>query len=358
MKIKNDYPLLISIGLFPPLWILNPQSIKPLISSVNWHTIILLGTLLIISTSLKDSFLFDSIIVHILKRFKKERAIAFFLILSSALLSMIITNDIALFIVVPITIGLQKRLENNILEKLIIMEAIAVNTGSLLSPIGNPQNIYLWHIWNVPFGVFVKNMLPLFVSLFIVLLFFVYFLFPNIQLNIKETVSPTVNKKQSYLFSLLLILYIFSIELNLFFIISIIVLIISALFYRKTLLKTDWNLILLFVFTFMDIYLLTSTRFINSFINTLSLHTHSYIWSIIFSQIIGNVPTSILMTKYSVNIQSIINGVNIAANATIFASFANIIAIRFLKNKRVYLSFHKYSIPFFILSIILFGLFL
>ncbi|MFP1451784.1 SLC13 family permease [Escherichia coli] len=77
------------------------------------------------------------------RRFATERRLAMFMVLAAALLSTFLTNDVALFIVVPLTITL-KRLCEIPVNRLIIFEALAVNAGSLLTPIGNPQNILIW----------------------------------------------------------------------------------------------------------------------------------------------------------------------------------------------------------------------
>ncbi|MCS5961287.1 hypothetical protein LNP74_26120 [Klebsiella pneumoniae subsp. pneumoniae] len=72
-----------------------------------------------------------------------ERQLAIFMVLAAALLSTFLTNDVALFIVVPLTLTLKKWCAIPV-NRLIIFEALAVNAGSLLTPIGNPQNILLW----------------------------------------------------------------------------------------------------------------------------------------------------------------------------------------------------------------------
>ena len=72
----------------------------------------------------------------------------FFLILFSVLLSTFLTNDVTLFIVIPLTVGIQNLVKNDI-SKLIVFEAISVNVGSALTPIGNPQNLFLWYKWNI-----------------------------------------------------------------------------------------------------------------------------------------------------------------------------------------------------------------
>ncbi|MCL7680038.1 SLC13 family permease, partial [Klebsiella pneumoniae] len=87
------------------------------------------------------------------------RSLALFLVCAAALLSTFLTNDVALFIVVPLTLTLKKLCAIPV-NRLIIFEALAVNAGSLLTPIGNPQNILLWGRSGLAFGEFILHMAP------------------------------------------------------------------------------------------------------------------------------------------------------------------------------------------------------
>lgn len=103
---------------------------------------------------------FDVLGRKMVRRFATERRLAMFMVLAAALLSTFLTNDVALFIVVPLTITL-KRLCEIPVNRLIIFEALAVNAGSLLTPIGNPQNILIWGRSGLSFAGFIAQMAPL-----------------------------------------------------------------------------------------------------------------------------------------------------------------------------------------------------
>ncbi len=96
---------------------------------------------------------FDVLGRKMVRRFATERKLALFMVFSAALLSTFLTNDVALFIVVPLTLTLRKLCEIPV-TRLIIFEALAVNAGSLLTPIGNPQNILLWGRSDLSFTAF------------------------------------------------------------------------------------------------------------------------------------------------------------------------------------------------------------
>ncbi len=103
---------------------------------VDRKTISTLSGLLLITTGIKESGLFYFFAYRIARKIDNERLLAMFLIFFATILSMFVTNNIALFIVVPLTLTLQQIVESDY-SKIIIFEAIAVNVGSSLTPIGN-----------------------------------------------------------------------------------------------------------------------------------------------------------------------------------------------------------------------------
>ncbi|PIN65627.1 hypothetical protein C0U44_11150 [Klebsiella pneumoniae] len=112
-------------------------------AAIDWHTIVTLSGLMLLTKGIELSGYFDVLGRKMARRFVTERQLAIFMVLAAALLSTFLTNDVALFIVVPLTLTLKKWCAIPV-NRLIIFEALAVNAGSLLTPIGNPQNILLW----------------------------------------------------------------------------------------------------------------------------------------------------------------------------------------------------------------------
>ena len=110
-------------------------------AAIDWHTIITLSGLMLLTKGIELSGYFDVLGRKMARRFVTERQLAIFMVLAAALLSTFLTNDVALFIVVPLTLTLKKWCAIPV-NRLIIFEALAVNAGSLLTPIGNPQNIF------------------------------------------------------------------------------------------------------------------------------------------------------------------------------------------------------------------------
>ncbi len=342
--------ILISIGLAIYL----NQPFGKFLNFVDWDTITTLSGLLLITMGIKESGFYFFLAYRISVHIKNERLLALFLIFISAILSMFLTNDIALFIIVPLTLSLQD-ISDNDYTKLVVFEAIAVNVGSSLTPIGNPQNIFLWHKWGISFFTFIKELAPFILLLTVLLFIFTYFSFPSKQIKPNHTQLPAVDRKMFLILSLFLILFVIAIELKYEKYFLFIILLIFLLFYRKIILKADWVLIVLFIFIFIDIHLLSQCEIIQNIFNRMNFNNNDTLFfsGAFLSQILSNVPSTVLLSHYSNNYRIITYGVNIGGNGLLIGSFANIIALNFIKNKWKYSTFHRYSLPFFFIAVIL-----
>ncbi len=336
------------------LSILFPGEIPRYFSFIDWNTIIALSALLIITTGLKESGFLRFLSKQILKKFENERELAIAFVLLSALLSMFLINDVTLFIIVPLSLGLQSEVKNDI-TKLVIFEALAVNVGSLLTPIGNPQNLLLWYKWEISFLLFIQKMLPLGVLLLSLLLIFTFTTFKNkkIHLATKSTTNSKPNKRLFYYSLFILLAFIFSLELNVEIYALIFVFIFYVLFYRQIVYRTDWLLVLLFIVIFIDFHIISTIPFISKAVKAANLNSSGnvYLLSAFTSQIISNVPATTFLSKFSDNYLAIAYGVNVGGNGLIIASLANIIAMRIARGKS-WKCFHKYSIPYFVVSLL------
>lgn len=315
---------------------------------VDWNTIMTLSGLLLITMGVKESGFFYFLAYRISRQIHNERLLALFLIFVSALLSMFLTNDIALFIIVPLTLSLQDIADNDY-SKMVVFEALAVNVGSALTPIGNPQNIFLWRQWGISFPVFIKEMAPLVLLLSVLLFAFTFLAFPKKNIKPNHFQHPRVNRKMFFLSAILLILFILAIELKYEPYFLIIVFFSFLLFYRRVILKTDWALIFLFIFIFIDIRLLCQLKQSQYLLHQSDFGNVKTLFfsGALLSQIISNVPATVLLSQYSSHFKIMAYGVNIGGNGFIIGSFANLIALNFLRSKNKYLIFHLYSIFFF-----------
>lgn len=321
---------------------------------IDWKTIITLLALIITATGIKESGYFDKIAAKMLLRIHDERALAFFLVFLSVILSTFLTNDIALFIVVPLTLSMQTILKKA-LDKIVIFEALAVNAGSTLTPIGNPQNIFLWNKWGISFAGFVLQMLPLVLLMIFVLCVFIMIVFKKHRLHIEQdAVKIHVKKKLGAISLFILVVFLIALQFKAEIYALPLIAAVYLILYRKVLVQVDWFLILTFVFMFIDFSMISRINLVQNIIMKLDMANNSnvYILSALVSQIMSNVPAAIFISKFSVNWKAVTFGVDIAGNGIIIGSLANIIAVRLLKTKNnmIWLDFHRYSIPFFLIT--------
>ncbi len=323
-------------------------------SYIDWDTLYTLAGLLVITGGVRESGFFNAMARHLAFHIRNERFLALFLIFLASLLAAFFTNDIALFILIPLTLGLQEVLQRDA-TRLIIFEALAVNTGSALTPIGNPQNIFLWHRWGISFPLFVKEMAPLVGVMMLTLFLFALLVFPSGKIRPDHHRPVTVNKRLFWISLLLLAGFILSIETDLGPWFLLVIFPVYLLMARPVLLRADWGLLLLFLFMFIDISLLTHLPALHNFLLSLDLqkNSHLFLAGTLGSQIISNVPATLLLSHYTADYRILAWAVNTGGNGLLIASFANLIALRFVRKRHKVFLFHLFSIPFFLISALL-----
>ncbi len=351
--VKREFIVVVFLTLLVLLTAFFPVNLSEFPAMVDWDTIRLLTGLLILATGIKESGYFDIISRNMLKKIGNERTLAVFLIFFSVILSTFLTNDIALFIVVPITLSLRNLIKIDI-SKLIIFEAIAVNAGSALSPIGNPQNIFLWQKWGVTFMNFIIEMIPPVIIFLTSLLLFIYVIFPARKIRYSENhdMKPAMNKTLLWISATMMIVFLLSVEVQRETEILLLIVFAYLILYRKVLKKTDWLLLFLFILVFIDFHIISTLPAVSRAVSILKPDNAGdvFLFSGIVSQFISNVPASVFVSKFSSEWQAIAYGVNTGGNGLVIGSLANIIALRMYGTGKIWIDFHKYSIPFFLLT--------
>ena len=351
--LKREFLFFFFSLLFIIFIIQNPKELFSLNSYISWSTIRALSVLLILTTAMKLSNIFDYLSAKFIRFLHTERSLALFFVTLSMFLSMFLTNDITLFIVVPITLCLRKAIKGN-LTKLVIFEAIAVNAGSLLTPLGNPQNLFIFREWGIGFLDFIKLMLPVFLILFFLLLVFTYIFFPAKRLEKCEAQTPKTDKFLFFSTLVFFLAFIAALEMHLVKVLIPAVILWYIILKKEVLLKFDYFLILTFILMFIDFNIISEIPYIKDLISSIEpTGLNIFNLSVLLSQFMSNVPAAIFMSKFSNDYLAIAYGVNVAGNGFLIASLANIIALRFLNSSSAYIEFHKYSLPYFFLSYVL-----
>ncbi|ESQ90654.1 SLC13 family permease [Asticcacaulis benevestitus] len=348
--VARDKLLLILLAAFGVLVFVIPSGMASVPSLIDWPTMAALCGLLILTKALDMSGALQWLAEVVAKRMPDQRRLALALVLMTCLLSMVLTNDVALFVVVPVTLALAKS-TGMPATRLIMFEALAVNAGSALTPIGNPQNLYLWQISNVSFADFIIHMLPLVFILIIVLLGLTALTFKGSPIAITSSPEERLSPIERDLCAAALTLFLpFLIATNfgqaLWAVAAMTVLFLW--FRRAVLVSLDWGLLVTFLLMFIDLGLVTKLPTVASTLRSwhLDIASHLYWAALGASQIISNVPATIALMSYAHDWRALAYGANIGGFGIFIGSLANLIALRMAGDRKAWLTFHVYSLPF------------
>lgn len=336
--------LLLALAL---LAVLAPEKVPTWPRLVDWPTIAALAGLLLLTKAVETSGALHRVAHWLLDRAPNERALALGLVSLTAVLSMLLTNDVALFAMVPLTLGIC-RITNLPSTRLIVFEALAVNAGSALTPIGNPQNLFLWQRSGASFGQFVLWMTPLVAALLVVLLAVTSLAFRARPIGISTEAKPALDRSLLALALLLYLPFLVLADVQQAVWALAALALVFALLRPRVLALIDWGLLLVFVLMFVDLRLLATLDGVRDAMATLALGQprHVFWTSIGASQFISNVPAAIALVEYSHDWRAIAWGVNVGGFGLLIGSLANLIALRMAAGPRKYLVFHAWSLPF------------
>lgn len=342
------FHLLLVIGVGLSFFV--PFAPKGWPEAIDWHTIITLSGLMMLTKGVELSGYFDVLGRKTVRRFATERKLALFMVLAAALLSTFLTNDVALFIVVPLTLTLRKLCEIPV-NRLIIFEALAVNAGSLLTPIGNPQNILLWGRSGLSFAAFTWQMAPLALAMMASLLVVCWFAFPNKALNYHSgSVTPQWKPRLVWGCLALYIVFLTALEMKFALWGALLVAAGFLVLARRVLISVDWTLLLVFIAMFIDVHLLIQLPALQGALHSVTDLSPLGLWltAIGLSQFISNVPSTILLINYVPPTVLLAWAVNVGGFGLLPGSLANLIALRMANDCRIWWRFHVWSLPMLI----------
>ncbi|WP_456397027.1 SLC13 family permease [Desulfurobacterium sp.] len=313
----------------------------PEITKGDLKILAVLFNFLVITKGLEKSGLFMKIASHF------ERGNPFLkLTLLSGILSMFVTNDVALFTVVPLTLSLSIPPEKIIL--LVILETLSVNGASALTPFGNPQNIFIYYYYHLHPATFMRAIFPFFTFSSILILGLALFWGRKKIKNIEKECEKELNKKGALIYGVFFLMFIGVILHIIPIEVSIIPPLFALLKDKDILKKVDYFLLL----TFLAFFGFTSN--IRSTLEfSLSNPHKTLIYSALLSQIISNVPATLLLAKFTNLWKSLLIGVNVGGFGTLVGSLANLIAFKLFKDKFNDLT-GKYLLIFHLASFFLF----
>ena len=327
--IKKETVLVIS-GV---LAILSMFAITPnigYIDYIDFHTLALLLSLMAVMAGLSQIGVFSSLARSLLKRTSTVRSICTTLVLLCFFSSMLFTNDVALITFVPFAIEtLLTSGRKKDIPAVVILQTIAANLGSMLTPVGNPQNLYLYTLSGISATEFILLMLP-YTLLSLIMILISLLIFPKDRTEYTDNKTVEISKNKIIFYSLLFLLCLTTVaKITNCFIVLAIVIILILICDRKVLVKVDYSLILTFIFFFIFIGNLGN---INAFSKLISnvLQGREVLVSVLWSQCMSNVPAAVLLSGFTTNIKELIIGTNLGGLGTLIASMASLISYKYI----------------------------
>ena len=294
------------------------------IEYIDFKVIALLFCLMSVIKGFMHTGLFDVMANKILTTFKTPRSLALALILMTFFSAMLVTNDVALIAFVPLCIGLYEKTDEKSLV-FVVMQTIAANLGSMLTPIGNPQNLFIYSYYEMAMGEFFGVTAPL-TLLSLVLISIAVFMKKLPQCR-TESENVSVHKSVWFyvvLFALSLATVMRVLDYRICFIITLVAMLVIN---RKLLLQVDYALLGTFVAFFIFVGNISSLEAVRNAISSL-VNGRELIMSVLFSQGISNVPCAALLAGFTENAHALLKGVNIGGLGTIVASLASLISFK------------------------------
>ena len=291
-------------------------------------TLTCLFCVLAVVCALKNISFFYILAKKIVEIFKNARMAVLALVYITFIGSMLIANDMALLTFLPLGIYvLRSTGKGRYMAFTFIMQNIAANLGGMLTPFGNPQNLYLYTKFNIPNGEFMQIMAPPFVlAVVLITVCCLIFVKPEPLVLNGEKVKLPIGRTVVYM--LLFTLAIAIVFRGISHWVGLIVIPAVLLFMdRKALKMVDYPLLLTFVFFFVFSGNMARIGAVRELFSLL-MEKSTFLFSVLSCQVISNVPSAILLSQFTENYRALLLGVNIGGVGTLIASLASFITFR------------------------------
>ena len=301
---------------------------KEYIGYFDFKTLSCLFCVLAVVCALKDINFFFVIARKIVHFFKTARMSILALVYITFIGSMLIANDMALLTFLPLGfLVLSSTGKQKYMAFTFIMQNIAANLGGMLTPFGNPQNLYLYTKFNIPNGEFMGIMAPPFILSVVLITLCCIIFVKNEPLMISDE-KIELNGKRTALYLALFALAIAIVFRGIPYWIGLII-IPAVLFFanRHALESVDYPLLFTFVFFFIFAGNMARMDAVRDFFSTL-LSKNTLLFSALSCQCISNVPSAILLSLFTGNYAELLIGVNVGGVGTLIASLASLITFR------------------------------
>ena len=323
---KNTVMLIALLAAIVTAFFVPPD--KEYVGYFDYKTLTCLFCVLAVVCALKNINFFYMLARKVVQLFKNARMSILALVYITFIGSMLIANDMALLTFLPLGyFVLTTTHKEKYMAFTFIMQNIAANLGGMLTPFGNPQNLYLYTKFEIPNLEFMGIMAPPFVlSVILITLCCIVFVKPE-PLSLSDE-KIVLEPKRTVLYLVLFALSIFIVFRTIPYWIGLIVVpAVLILVDRKALKMVDYGLLFTFVFFFIFAGNMARIDVVRELFSSL-LEKSTLVFSVISCQCISNVPSAILLSQFTANYQDLLVGVNIGGVGTLIASLASLITFR------------------------------
>ncbi len=306
---------------------------KEYIGYIDFRSLGILWGLMVIIQGFKENAVFEKIAQALLSKVKKGWQLAAVLIFMCFIFSMFITNDVALITFVPFAIMILHNCEmEEMMIPVIVLQTIAANLGSMLTPIGNPQNLYMYGLTGMGLIEFVLIMLPYSIMAAILLLIGIIVI-PSKNKTPSATKSTLVKSQFGSKIQIIIYGILFTVALLTvmriipWYIFTLIVPLIVVGMDFKILFYEDYVLLLTFIGFFIFTGNMGRISYVSDFFRQV-MEGKEFFISIAASQVISNVPATLMLSGFTQNYKELLVGVNVGGLGTLIASMASLISFK------------------------------
>jgi Na+/H+ antiporter NhaD/arsenite permease-like protein len=301
---------------------------------IDFGSLGILWGLMVIVQGLKENGVFEQVAGSLLRKVKSPWQLSLVLVALCFISSMFITNDVALITFVPFALMILHGCgREDMMIPTVVLQTVAANLGSMLTPIGNPQNLYLYGLTGMGLGEFILILLPFSLVSAVLLVLAIFLLTPDRKKSLSSGKDSVVTSnfgstRQIVIYAVLFVVALLSVVRVLpWYVFAIIVLVTVGGMDYKILLRADYVLLLTFIGFFIFTGNMGNIGAISSFLQKV-LSGREFPVAIALSQVISNVPATLMLSGFTTNYKDLLLGVNIGGLGTLIASMASLISYK------------------------------
>lgn len=296
---------------------------------IDFRVLCLLLCLMGVVAGFKSLGAFQWLTYQLLRRIHSGRILAVTLVLLPFFTSMLVTNDVALLVFVPFTLALLADLGcGKSLVPMVVLQTVAANLGSMATPVGNPQNLFLYAAYGLTAGEFFSVVLPLAGLSLVLLTVAALFVLPEALGRQQLETAELTSLRKLCIYGLLFLLCLLTVFRVVDYPVTTLIVVLALLILDKKLIREiDFSLLLTFVCFFVVSENLGRMDVIRAFLQKL-LTKNTLLTAIGASQIISNVPAAVLLSAFTDNWRELLAGVNVGGLGTPIASLASLITLK------------------------------